>query len=70
MSAAKYAQLKGRLISHGYTYAEAAREIGISLTSFSNKMNKKTDFTQPEIRRLCDFLEIPPSEIGTYFFAS
>lgn len=68
--AKKYSQLRGRITSSGLTHADIARKIGISPTSFSNKMGGKADFTQPEIRDICTVLEIEPSEIGAYFFGN
>lgn len=42
--------------------------ISISAGAFSNKINNKTNFTQPEIYFICDLLNIAHEDIPIYFF--
>ena len=66
--AKKYSRLRGLAIELGLTHAEIAQAIGISPTSFSNKISGKFDFTIPEMKAICSILKIEPQEIGAYFF--
>jgi len=45
-------KLKGFLVEKGYTYKMCADVLGISVTSFSNKMNNKNRFYLEELNRL------------------
>ncbi|EGQ4314236.1 DUF739 family protein, partial [Staphylococcus pseudintermedius] len=42
--------------------------IPISRTSINHKLQGKNLFTQWEIKRICDILDIPPTKVGKYFF--
>ncbi len=42
----------------GYTKEQFALKMGMSLASLYNKMNDADKFTYPEIRRLCDILDL------------
>lgn len=48
--------LKGLILAKKKTYAECAEHIGISTTSFTNKMNGVTKFYVDELNSLGDFL--------------
>lgn len=62
-----YRKLRGKIREFG-TQADVAKEIGISSTSFSDKLNGKSDFSNSEVTALCDVLSISVSEIPIYFF--
>lgn len=64
-----YSKLLGRIKEFGHTQETLAKEIGITESSMSMKLNNKAYFKQIEIRLICGVLEIPDSEIGVYFFA-
>lgn len=64
-----YSKLLGRIKEFGYTQETLAKEIGITESSMSLKLNNKAYFKQIEIRRICKVLSIADSEIGVYFFA-
>lgn len=45
-----------------------AKEMGMSKSALSNKLNNKTAWSTKEIRKCCELLAIPPKDIGLYFF--
>lgn len=50
--------LNGRMAEAGFTQAQLAKEIGISATSMSRKMNGKTLFNTKEAEAICCVLGI------------
>jgi len=63
-----YAKLRGKIKEIFDTQAAFAKEMGISNTSLSEKLNNKVEFTQKEIERAIELLQIPKDEIPIYFF--
>lgn len=49
---------KAAIAAKGTTMRDVAREIHISNTSMSKKVNGKSEFTRKEIQEICDFLEV------------
>ena len=66
-----YSKLRGRIAEKFGIgrQKEFAREIGISPTSLSLKLNNKGYFDQGEIQRSVDVLGIEAGTVATYFFA-
>lgn len=64
-----YGKLLGRLKEKNITQDVLAKKIGLQPPTLSQKLNNKAKFKQAEISKICDVLEILPSEIGAYFFA-
>ncbi len=64
-----YRKLRARIIEKYGTQEAFAKAFGISKNSFSLKMNGKAGFSQSDILKCCELLEIERSEIGDYFFA-
>ncbi len=64
-----YNKLRGRIVEKYGTQEAFARKIGISKNSLSLKMNGKTSFSQADIIKWSELLDIQPHEIGQYFFA-
>lgn len=64
-----YNKLLGRIVERVGTQAEFAEKIGRSERTVSLKLNGKRAWTQPEISKACEVLDIPTSEIDSYFFA-
>lgn len=64
-----YDALLNRMDEYRYSQSRLAKDMPISRTSMSTKMNNHGVFTQWEIRRICQLLEIPDEEVGKYFFA-
>ena len=63
-----YAKLKGRIIEKCGTQKAFAQAENISENSLSAKLGNKREWTQDEIRKGVEILEISPEEIGQYFF--
>ena len=63
-----YAKLKGRIVEKYGTQENFCRAIGMSKVSISKKMNGKTGFSQREIIKWCDALDIPLEEVGLFFY--
>lgn len=61
-------KLRGRIIEKFGSLSSFANEVGLTLTSVSNKINGHTDFTRSDIIVWCDLLQITPSEVEAYFF--
>ena len=63
-----YSKLKGRTKEKELRQEDLAHIMGISPTTYSQKINNKSLFTQNEIEALIMPLAILPIEIGAYFF--
>ena len=63
-----YAKLRGRIKEIFDTETTFAKNLGISQTSLSQKLNNKVEFTQKEIEKAIELLHIPKEEIPMYFF--
>ncbi len=60
-------KLKGILREKDRTYAECALALGISITSFSSKINGRTKFDIVEINKLVSFLNLTKDEAVNIF---
>ena len=63
-----YRKLRGRIREKFGTQAEFSRNIGLSEVSVSNKLNNVVDWGQDEMESAIGALEIPFSDIHSYFF--
>ena len=63
-----YRKLKGKIKEKFGTQSAFAKVIGLSDVSVSNKLNNNVDWGQEEIERSVTVLEIPYSDIHSYFF--
>jgi transcriptional regulator with XRE-family HTH domain len=63
-----YSKLRGKIKEVFNTQAAFAKEMGMSKTSLSEKLNNKVEFTQKEIKKAIELLHIPKEEIPMYFF--
>lgn len=63
-----YSKLSGRIVEKYGTRNALIPHIKISKTSFSLKLNNKSEFNQKEIMRICEKLDIDAADIGQYFF--
>ena len=61
------AKLKGKLRECGKTYEDCSRAIGITTTSFSNKINGSSKFYIDELEKLGDYLEMTNNEKAEIF---
>lgn len=65
-----YSKLRGRIIEYCGGVNCCAKKLGLSSSSFSQKLNNKRVFTQKDIAKLMKLLDIPAHEVGIYFFAN
>lgn len=63
-----YRKLRGRIREKCGTQSAFARAIGLSDVSVSNKLNNNIEWGQEEIEDAIHALDIPLTEIHTYFF--
>lgn len=66
---ANYGKLRGRIKEIYNTQNEFADALGIGRVSLSKRLNGKLDFTQSEILRTAQLLDIPFESITEYFFS-
>jgi len=63
-------ELKVEMLRHEDTGLTLSKYLGISETSFSNKLNNKgTEFTQSEILQIKLKYELSPERVSEIFFA-
>jgi predicted transcriptional regulator len=60
-------KLKGLMVEKNKTYADGAKIVGCSVTSFSLKMNGKSNFTIPEANDLSNALGLSCEERAHIF---
>ena len=63
-----YSKLRGRITEKCGNQKNFCRQMGISQSTLSNKFACVTYFSQPEIHRIKEFLDIAPEELSHYFF--
>lgn len=63
-----YRKLRGKIREKYSTERAFADDLGLGRTSLSQKLNGGVDFTQHQIHRAANLLQIDPREISTYFF--
>ena len=63
-----YAKLRGRIKEIFGTQEAFAKAIGISSVSLSQRLNNVLEFTQEEIFNSCEVLNIPFTDMMSYFF--
>lgn len=63
-----YSKLRGRIIEKYGSQSAFARAMGWSERTLSLKMNNLRAWTQKDIMKAADLLDIPENEIQDYFF--
>lgn len=63
-----YSKLRGRIKEKYETQENFAQKMGISRTTLSQKLNNINEFTQQEINKAVELLDLPVEEIPIYFF--
>ena len=63
-----YSKLRGKIKEKFNTQENFAKTLGISSVSLSAKLNNRVEFTQLEIGKICEALEIPKENISSFFF--
>lgn len=64
----KYRKLRGRIIEKYGSQEKFSEVLGISKNSLSLKLNGKTGFSQVDMIKWSQLLNIDISEYGDYFF--
>ena len=64
-----YSNLVGQIYWKFGSKSKFADEMGISRLTLDKKLSSKTDWTQSEIRKACEILDIEKKKIPDYFFA-
>ena len=63
-----YSKLKGRITEKCGTQRAFAGLLGITECTLTSKLNGYTYFTQSDIMRSIDLLDIDPGDVALYFF--
>ena len=68
MDAPMYAKLRGRIVEKYGTISNFGTTLGLSKVSISKKLTGITGFSQADIIRWCELLDIDIADVGPYFF--
>ena len=68
VKAFNYSQLKARTAELGMTDKAVAKAAKMTPSTYSLKLNGKSEFTQEQMCNICDFLHICYCDIPRYFF--
>lgn len=60
-------KLKAKIIEKGFTITSLAKELNLSKTTLSQKTNNKVKFSQVDIRKISEKLELTGEEIKDIF---
>lgn len=63
-----YGKLRGKIKEVCGTQDVFAEKLGIGRVTLSQRLNNQSEFSQDEIYRTCDILNIEKKEIPLYFF--
>lgn len=63
-----YRKLRGRIREMCGTQDAFSEKLGIGRVSLSQRLNNQLEFSQDEMLKACDILEIPMEDIPVYFF--
>lgn len=63
----RYRSLKKRLIDFGWTQKDLARQIDLSQSAMSERMNGNVEFSAGEMKQIMDVLGIPAEDLYRYF---
>jgi hypothetical protein len=70
MAGNNHTKLRGRIVEQGMTCGDVAKLLNMSGVSFSYRMTGKIDFSQSEMAKIMQILNIPPTDIAAYFFTT
>jgi transcriptional regulator with XRE-family HTH domain len=62
------ALLKSKRVAKGLMQDDIARELNITVASYSNKENRLNEFKRSEIKKLIDLLVLSESDVTEIFF--
>lgn len=63
-----YSKLRGKIREMYSTQDNFAEKLGIGRVSLSQRLNNLLEFSQSEIFKACELLDIPLNRIPEYFF--
>lgn len=63
-----YSELLGKIKSKNITQEELARKIRLNPSTLNQKLNNKSEFSQSEMRNICNMLNVPIDNVVSYFF--
>lgn len=63
-----YSKLRGKIRESVGSEKNFARDMGITQQALSSRLNNKTYFTDTEILKSVEVLDIDKADIGEYFF--
>lgn len=63
-----YRKLRGKIKEVCGTQDQFSKKLGIGRVSLSQRLNNQLEFSQDEMLKTCDILEIERAEIPVYFF--
>lgn len=63
-----YSKLRGKIKEIYNTQDNFSKKLGIGRVSLSQRLNNILEFSQDEIYRTCELLELRKEEIPEYFF--
>ena len=64
----RYNKLRGRIVEKYGTQSKFAEALGLSNNSLSNKLNCKIGFSQEDILKWSELLDISSGDFYEYFF--
>lgn len=64
-----YSKLKGKIAEVFQTQGRFAEALSIGRVSLSQRLNNKSDFSQSEMMKSAELLNLPKDQIPVYFFA-
>lgn len=64
----KYDKLRGRIKEICGTQDVFAEKLGIGRVSLSQRLNNQLEFSQDEIFKACEILDIDMTDLTSYFF--
>ena len=65
-----YSKLSGRIKEKYGSQKDFAKALGVTETTLSNKITGIYYFTQAEIKKACQLLEVEPGKVTEYFFTA
>lgn len=63
-----YNKLRGRIVEKYGSQSNFSEKFEVSENTMSLKLNNKVRFTSDDIVKASRMLDIPPDEVGVYFF--
>lgn len=69
MKEARYAKLRGRIVEKFGSQTMFAEAFGVTLNCVNRKLSGANGFSQQDIKKCMELLDIRPEELYYYFFA-